>query len=213
MVHKLGIEPPPYVVMMEAAAAMGQDLFTPPNVKGWDGGRAWINTSTLIERTNLAVALVTAEPFRPTAESDMMRANRVPTGLIPEGTDFTGSLQRLLAPFPKEKQGYIADRLGFNRRDFRQMVREFIDGSQKRPPWNPRPIFSKLEFGTAGECVLALQREFLSAALSDRQRRILLNALGAESAPNKRCTADSLKADQMNATLRLLLGLAEYQLC
>lgn len=33
-------------------ADLGQALFFPPNVKGWDGGRAWINSSTLIGRAN-----------------------------------------------------------------------------------------------------------------------------------------------------------------
>ncbi len=32
---------------------IGQGLFYPPNVKGWDGGRAWINSSTLLGRSNL----------------------------------------------------------------------------------------------------------------------------------------------------------------
>ncbi len=32
---------------------LGQGLFYPPNVKGWDGGRAWINSSTLLGRANL----------------------------------------------------------------------------------------------------------------------------------------------------------------
>ncbi len=27
---------------------LGQDLFAPPNVKGWDGGKTWINTRTLV---------------------------------------------------------------------------------------------------------------------------------------------------------------------
>jgi uncharacterized protein (DUF1800 family) len=40
-------EPVPFAV---AAAAMGQNLFSPPNVKGWPGGQAWINTSTLLAR-------------------------------------------------------------------------------------------------------------------------------------------------------------------
>jgi len=35
-------------------AAMGQSLFDPPNVKGWDGGKAWINTNTLLRRYNFA---------------------------------------------------------------------------------------------------------------------------------------------------------------
>jgi len=40
-------EPVPFAV---ATAAIGQNLFSPPNVKGWPGGEAWINTSTLLAR-------------------------------------------------------------------------------------------------------------------------------------------------------------------
>ena len=47
--------------MTQLAAAMkglGQDLFAPPNVKGWDGGKAWLNTATLLARHNLAWSFV-----------------------------------------------------------------------------------------------------------------------------------------------------------
>ncbi len=37
----------------EGVGQLGQNVFYPPNVKGWDGGRAWINSSTLVGRTNL----------------------------------------------------------------------------------------------------------------------------------------------------------------
>ncbi|TWU37168.1 DUF1800 domain-containing protein [Novipirellula artificiosorum] len=37
---------------------IGQGLFYPPNVKGWDGGRTWINSSTLIGRANLMADLL-----------------------------------------------------------------------------------------------------------------------------------------------------------
>ncbi len=43
------------------AAAMdglGQTLFAPPNVKGWDGGPAWLNSATLVARHNLAAKLL-----------------------------------------------------------------------------------------------------------------------------------------------------------
>jgi uncharacterized protein (DUF1800 family) len=33
-----------------ALAGMGQNLFSPPNVRGWPGGIAWINTQTLLAR-------------------------------------------------------------------------------------------------------------------------------------------------------------------
>jgi uncharacterized protein (DUF1800 family) len=41
-----------------ALRGMGQELFEPPNVKGWEGGRAWINTNTLFARDNFAALLV-----------------------------------------------------------------------------------------------------------------------------------------------------------
>ncbi len=37
---------------------LGQIPFYPPNVKGWDGGRTWINSSTLLGRANLVRDLV-----------------------------------------------------------------------------------------------------------------------------------------------------------
>lgn len=36
---------------------LGQDLLAPPNVKGWPGHRAWINTATWLVRVNAARAL------------------------------------------------------------------------------------------------------------------------------------------------------------
>jgi uncharacterized protein (DUF1800 family) len=43
---------------------LGQRLFYPPNVKGWDGGRTWINSSTLLARANLARRLLLHEKTR-----------------------------------------------------------------------------------------------------------------------------------------------------
>ena len=43
---------------------IGQAVFYPPNVKGWDGGRAWINTSTLLGRSNLVGELLRNEKTR-----------------------------------------------------------------------------------------------------------------------------------------------------
>jgi uncharacterized protein (DUF1800 family) len=36
---------------------LGQNLFNPPSVKGWDGGRTWLNGQTLLTRQNLALTL------------------------------------------------------------------------------------------------------------------------------------------------------------
>lgn len=40
--------------LADALAEMGQALFDPPNVKGWEGGHAWIHSATWIARANFA---------------------------------------------------------------------------------------------------------------------------------------------------------------
>jgi hypothetical protein len=37
--------------------AMGQNLFAPPNVKGWRGGKNWLNTATMLARQNFGQSL------------------------------------------------------------------------------------------------------------------------------------------------------------
>jgi uncharacterized protein (DUF1800 family) len=44
--------------------SLGQNLFYPPTVKGWDGGPAWLNGQTLLFRQNLALALTSTEDIR-----------------------------------------------------------------------------------------------------------------------------------------------------
>jgi uncharacterized protein (DUF1800 family) len=43
---------------------LGQTLFAPPSVKGWDGGPAWLNTATVLARHNMAWRLI-QEPGGP----------------------------------------------------------------------------------------------------------------------------------------------------
>jgi uncharacterized protein (DUF1800 family) len=57
-VRMLECELPPPLVAWGMLRQLGQDLFAPPNVKGWDGGVAWITTNTLLTRYNDAQALV-----------------------------------------------------------------------------------------------------------------------------------------------------------
>lgn len=42
----------------EALRRMGQNLMTPPNVRGWPGGETWITTQTLVERRNGLASLL-----------------------------------------------------------------------------------------------------------------------------------------------------------
>ncbi len=48
-------------VLTDAMDRMGQNILFPPSVKGWDGGRSWINTSTLYVRQNVTTYLLTGK--------------------------------------------------------------------------------------------------------------------------------------------------------
>lgn len=47
---------------------LGQSLYAPPSVKGWDGGRSWLNAATLIGRVNLAAELARRAASQPVEE-------------------------------------------------------------------------------------------------------------------------------------------------
>jgi uncharacterized protein (DUF1800 family) len=49
---------PPPLACVGLTRNLGQDLFAPPNVKGWDGGLSWITTNTLLSRYNEAATLI-----------------------------------------------------------------------------------------------------------------------------------------------------------
>lgn len=57
-------------------AQLGQNLFSPPNVKGWPGGNAWINSSTLLARKQFLDRLFRADGMRPA----MMMASNMQQG-------------------------------------------------------------------------------------------------------------------------------------
>ena len=56
-----------------AAAGMGQNLFSPPNVKGWRGGDAWIDSSTLLARKQFVESISRYEESRTMRRDDRRR--------------------------------------------------------------------------------------------------------------------------------------------
>jgi hypothetical protein len=59
-----------------ALEGLGQHLFYPPSVAGWEGGRAWLNGQTLIFREHLALALTSTEDLRFGSRTDPARVAR-----------------------------------------------------------------------------------------------------------------------------------------
>jgi len=112
---------------------MGQTLFTPPNVRGWVGGRSWINSATLSARRQLVQAL-----FTPINEANLNADDQVE--LLASRTNghdrFTVDADRL-KPFLASKPAEVANQfvntfLPFDvGTDYRREVADFLksDGS------------------------------------------------------------------------------------
>jgi uncharacterized protein (DUF1800 family) len=76
-VRQLQRETPPPQPMLNALRTLGQDLFAPPNVKGWDGGISWVTTNNLLYRYNFSWFLLNGQKppagAAPTRPGDKMR--------------------------------------------------------------------------------------------------------------------------------------------
>lgn len=81
-------------ILNDAMDLMGQSLFFPPSVKGWDGERSWINTSTLFVRQNLLNFLLTG---------------KTPTGYDPLADTERYDPAALLAPLAESDPGAERD--------------------------------------------------------------------------------------------------------
>jgi uncharacterized protein (DUF1800 family) len=87
----------PFAVQIRA---LGENLFYPPNVKGWPGGAAWINSSTLLARKQFVEQLFRAtERAAPPRMIGADSAKSAPNGLRPAlaASQARAPLQRVMA--------------------------------------------------------------------------------------------------------------------
>ena len=69
-------DPPSTVALSGWLTRMGLDLFLPPNVAGWPGGRTWLSTRTVIARANYSDAIVSGKLYRPASTPDFKTWNQ-----------------------------------------------------------------------------------------------------------------------------------------
>jgi uncharacterized protein (DUF1800 family) len=61
---------------------MGQILFEPPDVSGWDAGQTWFSTSAMLSRLNFAASLAANQKFNLTTAVKAANAQRSPEALL-----------------------------------------------------------------------------------------------------------------------------------
>jgi uncharacterized protein (DUF1800 family) len=200
--RQLDVALPPKLPLMGSLKQMGQTPFAPPSVKGWDGGKSWISTSTLLFRYNLAGALVSGNigaAFK--RARGVIAANGKETPAQGQPAMPAEDMPAAAAPPPPAWMGGPV-----NRPDFQKLAPDALRGD---PP----------------ALVANLTLRLYSQPLTDVEQKPFvdyLNAAGtkqpdqskAESAPGIRPVKPSRVTDQHVAELvHLMMSTPRFQLC
>jgi uncharacterized protein (DUF1800 family) len=84
-VATFGISVPDWPALAQLNRRMGQDLFDPPNVRGWPGGDAWINSDSLLLRKQFLDSLTRygGNKPRPQIAPDWLQQHPAATSWLP----------------------------------------------------------------------------------------------------------------------------------
>jgi uncharacterized protein (DUF1800 family) len=213
--RRLGGDPPGELLWL-AAGQLGQRLLDPPNVKGWEGGRSWITTSTYLQRGNFAgmllgvVALedVLAADPEPEADGAMMEADDAPLAPQAEGDasdNRPGPAAARNAARPSREMG---------------QVRRILSGSGYRPGVHLSARARRAGASTDAQIVDGLAAELLAVPLTAEGRATLLEFLAREraalGAEEGRLFERELAVEAellLRRLAHLILSLPEAQLC
>lgn len=195
---RLGIDPPARLLEL-GLRALGQRPFYPPSVKGWDEGRAWITTSSMLQRANLAgvlLGVVGPDELMARAEEAQMMESEAgagepmePMGAEPEAS---GEMEPSEAPRPRtrpdRRPGIAGGEGGPGLRERLLKGSELLRGLRavEGIGWQPR-IFLAARLQHRGarsdaEVVSALAQELLARPIEPESAAELVALLGRERA-------------------------------
>jgi uncharacterized protein (DUF1800 family) len=229
LAHDMQLDPAPYSQLARASAQLGQDLFFPPNVKGWDGGRAWVNANSMLIRYNLPAQLASASD-RHVRQLMAFDPNEMGGGMMGRGmaemmqesasvqeyvySQQERALQRLASVMPSsERQEFVEEIRLASAAERRKLLKRLAKQYPRAGKWDAAAMFAGLHFRTAGECADGLASRYLNRDLTPTQRAILVQALGAVEGADVPMVHGALSEAKMQQTLHLLMSMAEYQLC
>lgn len=204
----LMLETPPLTAMAQVGAQLGQNLFYPPNVKGWDGNRAWINANTLLIRYGVPRRLLLASANEEIAGPNMMQGSMAGDKESNQKDRFNTYMETL----PSQRQSAIRKSLAKadNPRQRRSRIQNMLQEDALKRVWDPARLFPAQSYPNGDTCIDSLAKQMLVADLDTSQRSVLKNTLGVTNAPVERL---SIPRTSMEAALHLLMSTAEYQLC
>ncbi|HVS19144.1 MAG TPA: DUF1800 domain-containing protein [Planctomycetota bacterium] len=214
--RRLGSDPPGELIWI-AAGQLGERLLDPPNVKGWEGGRAWITTSTYLQRGNFAgmmlgvVALEDVLADDPELASDEAMMSADDAELEPEMEADASDNQRGPAAARTAKPK-VPREMG--------QVRRILAGTGYRPGVHLSARARRAGAATDVQIVDQLAGDLLAVPLTEEGRATLLEFMARERAAlgveDGRLFGGehTVEAEKLLRRLaHLILSLPEAQLC
>jgi uncharacterized protein (DUF1800 family) len=101
--------------MTESLNRMGQELFQPPNVRGWPGGEHWITSATLYTRYNICSMMVNGPAAKREAlngSSAQKLFNKVPREASALDIVDAAVARFLQRPLPEAKKAALLEAMG-----------------------------------------------------------------------------------------------------
>ena len=199
---------PPQLLWL-GAGQLGQRLFDPPNVKGWEGGEAWITTSSLLARGNMAGMLLGVVHL----EDVLKDENVALDGNGPSESEVEGgAIDDELAKRSKTDKKKAKPDLGPEMGALQRLTGEFYF-----PRINLSARLSRWGVAKDAEIVAALADELLPVPLSAESRVALLEFLATERTAlsireGKLLDARGKSEDLLRRLAHLILSLPEAQL-
>ena len=104
--REMGATELPSEPLLRACANVGQELMQPPNVKGWDGGPAWITSSNLLTRYNITKGMIAGGADRRRAASSFSTLALVDSSQATTAESILAALERrfLVLPLAAERR-------------------------------------------------------------------------------------------------------------
>jgi len=202
--RRLGLDVPAQLLWL-GAGQLGQRLFDPPNVKGWEGGEAWITTSNLLARGNMAGMLIGVVKLEDVLKAETFELDDEPSM---DGEMMGGDAAKRAKPEKKQAQADLGPEMGAMKR----LVGEFY-----YPRLNLSARAARLGAFTDAQLVDALADELLAVPLSAESRVALLDFVAGErkllGVEDGKLASASTKAENVLRRLaHLILSLPEAQL-
>ncbi len=207
---------------------LGQELFYPPNVAGWKGGRTWITPATLLQRGDFVRDVLFPDfvNFQP-PDRQMPDTNREVALRIAQGVDITkatieGDGNANMASANGENSMSMFNQMadadeGYNTRfgsteGWTEAFRRVKPIPRQTAQLNFTQMVAKAQLKTTTEVVDYFLARFLRAPLAADERQALIDFLTKELASDRIEPAASYLEEPARLLVHLIMSTPEYQL-